>query len=205
MKSNQEYKNRAIASLEGKWAKAAIATLIVGLITGGLPDLISLPFSGEQLTSVSIQGIWTLLTLPLGWGLAVFFLNLIREENIDYERLFDGFKDYIRIFLAEFLMGIATLIGFALFIIPGIILACGLAFTEFILKDYKEMSAMDALKCSWEMTKGHKTKIFWLGLSFIGWFILSLLTLCIGLLFLCPYYEATFAHLYEDIKAEQHV
>jgi uncharacterized membrane protein len=72
--------------------------------------------------------------------------------------------------------------------------------TDFILKDDKEISAVDALFKSWKMTKGHKMRLFWLALSFIGWAILSLLTLGIGFLFLVPYYEATFAHYYEDLK-----
>ena len=71
----------------------------------------------------------------------------------------------------------------------------------YIVKDDKEISAMDALKKSWQITKGHKARLFWLGLSFIGWIILSLMTLGIGFFFLAPYMDTTFAHYYEDIKA----
>ena len=200
MGTNQDYKNRALADLEGNWGKGAIATLIVALITGGISDVVSMPFSSAPATSMGIQGLWTLISLPMGWGLSVFFLNIIRKEDTRYARLFDGFKDYIRVFLAEFLMCIAIAIGFCLLIIPGIMLAIGLTMTDFILKDDKEISAVDALFKSWKMTKGHKMRLFWLALSFIGWAILSLLTLGIGFLFLVPYYEATFAHYYEDLK-----
>jgi uncharacterized membrane protein len=41
-----------------------------------------------------------------------------------------------------------------------------------------------------------------LTLSFIGWAILSLMTLGIGCLFLAPYYLSTMAHYYEDLKLE---
>ena len=38
--------------------------------------------------------------------------------------------------------------------------------------------------------------------SFIGWMILSILTLGIGLLFLQPYMNTARAAFYEDLKAE---
>ena len=197
---NQNYKNRALASLEGKWGSAAVATLIIAIFTGGISSVITLPMGNDALLGLSTNGIWSLLCLPLQWGYTVFFLNLIRQEDIRYERLFEGYKDFIRTFLMEFLFTIAILIGFLLFIIPGIILSVGLCMAPFILKDDKDISAMDALMKSWQLTQGHKMKLFWLGLSFIGWIILSFFTLGIGFFLLVPYIEATFAHYYEDIK-----
>lgn len=49
---------------------------------------------------------------------------------------------------------------------------------------------------------GYKMKLFLLDLSFIGWMILSILTLGIGLLFLQPYMNTARAAFYEDLKAE---
>ena len=198
MGSNQYFKNKALASLEGNWGTAAIAALIIGLISGGVSSAVSMPFGNDFATGMGINSIWSLLCLPLQWGFTVFFLNLIRKEDINYERLFDGYKDFARTFLMEFLYVIAVMIGFCLLVIPGIILIIGLMMAPYILKDDKEISAMDALKKSWEVTKGHKMKLFWLGLSFIGWVILSLMTLGIGFFFLAPYIDTTFAHYYEE-------
>lgn len=197
MGTNQDYKNRAIASLTGNWGTAAIATLIYIAITGSVNVATSSYVIGA---GSSISSIWTLLCLPLGWGFSVYFLNLIRQESIAYERLFDGYKDFVRTFLLYFLYSLAVVIGMLLFIIPGIILAIGLMMSPYIVKDDKEISAMDALKKSWEITKGHKMKLFWLGLSFIGWGLLCILTLGIGFLFLAPYMNTAFAHYYEDLK-----
>ena len=110
-----------------------------------------------------------------------------------------------RVFLAMFLVLLAIVIGTFLFIIPGIILALMFSQTEYILKDDKEISAADALMKSMKMMEGHKMELFWLMLSFIGWFLLSCLTLGIGFLFLAPYFNTTMAHYYEDLKAEQGV
>ena len=202
MGSNQYFKNKALASLAGHWDTAAIATLIVAIITGGISSAVTMPFGNDFTTGMSINSIWSLLCLPLNWGYAVFFLNLVRKTDFNYEHLFDGYKDFVRTFLLEFLYVIAMLIGFCLFIIPGIILSVGLMMAQYILKDDPQISAMDALKKSWELTKGHKMKLFWLGFSFIGWMILSIMTLGIGFFFLVPYMDTTFAHYYEEnIKA----
>ena len=75
--------------------------------------------------------------------------------------------------------------------------------TDFILKDDKEISAIDAMKKSWAMTDGHKADLIWLFLSFLGWMILSFFTLGIGFLFLYPYMQSALAHAYEDLKQDQ--
>ena len=203
MGTNQDYKNRALASLEGNWGKTAIATLIFLILSMGISWTVTTPMGDNLVMSYSTQGFLTLLCLPLGWGFVVYFLNLIRNDNTDYERLFDGYKDFIRIFLAEFLVNLAMGIGMILLIIPGIIIGSGLVMTGFILKDDKEISAVDAMKKSWEMTDGHKGALVLLFLSFLGWIILSIFTLGIGMLFLYPYMQTALAHCYEDLKAEK--
>ena len=200
MGNNQDYKNRALASLESKWGTAAIATLIIAIVSGGISSVITLPMGNNTVAGMSTNGIWSLLCMPLEWGFAVYFLDLIRKEDIRYERLFEGYKDFIRTFLVEFLYVIAVAVGLFLFIIPGIILSIGLCMSEYIVKDDPQISAMDALMKSWRITRGHKMKLFWLGLSFIGWIILSLCTFGLGFFLLAPYMETTFAHYYEDIK-----
>lgn len=197
MRTNQEYKNLALKDLEGKWANVAIATFIYLAITAGVGSIFDFTiFQGSSY-------IWSILTAPLLWGYVVFFLRLMRSEDTSLGHLFDGYKDFLRIFLAIFLMSIAVAIGFVLLIIPGIILSLGLVMTLFILKDDEQISAMDSLKQSWNMMDGHKVEFLWLNLSFIGWIILSLFTLGIGFLFLLPYMYTTFAHYYEDLKAEE--
>ena len=200
MGKNQSYKNRALASLEGKWSNGIIATFIYLLISGCVGQGASVFF--DVATGYGISGVWFLLTLPLEWGITVYFLNLIRNEDLAYERLFDGYKDFIRIFLAQFLIVVCTIVGFILLIVPGIILALMFAQTEYIMKDDKQISAADAMKKSVQMMKGHKMELFWLLLSFIGWGILCILTLGFGFIFLFPYMYSTMAHYYEDLKAQ---
>ena len=86
--------------------------------------------------------------------------------------------------------------------IPGIIKAISYALTPYILADCKNVRATDALKLSMRMMEGHKWEYFVLGLSFIGWMLLTSLTG--GLLYVFyvgPYMNNTFAGYYAERKA----
>lgn len=193
MGTNQDYKNRALASLDGKWTDAAVVTLIVCAISMCLNI-----FGSEMMSSL-----WWLFCLPLDWGLVVFFLSLARREHTTYNNLFDGYKDLVRILVTKLLVTLCVCLGFALLIVPGVILALMLSQTDFIMKDDKQIGYLDAMQKSIDMMKGHKMEYFWLILSFIGWAILACLTAGLGFLLFIPYWNTTAAHFYEDLKAEQ--
>jgi len=76
------------------------------------------------------------------------------------------------------------------------------AMTPYILEEHPELSAGEAIDHSRAMMKGHKFDLFWLYLSFIGWILLSIFTLGIGLLWLAPYMQTATAAFYEDVKAD---
>lgn len=76
------------------------------------------------------------------------------------------------------------------------------SFIYFILADHPETGVIDVLKGSWRLTSGRVLKVFWLGLTFIGWGLLAMLTLGLGLLALTPYMMVAYAKLYDDLQAE---
>lgn len=206
MDTNQGYKNRALASLSGRWDKAVIAMLIVFAILGFVGNIISIPFGAEGVAGQSVSTLWALLCLPLSWAASVFFLRISRGEEVDYGQLFDGFRgwdEYLRIFLTEFLKGLYTFLWTLLLIVPGIMKSYSYAMTDFVLKDEPELKYDAAIERSMQMMEGHKADLFWLDLSFIGWILLSILTFGIGFLFLMPYIETAHAQFYEDLKAQE--
>ena len=89
-----------------------------------------------------------------------------------------------------------------LFIIPGIVASFGYAMTPYILAEHPEISAIDALRMSKDMMKGNKGKYFCLQFSFIGWFILSMFTFGIGILFLSPYIQAANAEFFNEVSGK---
>lgn len=75
--------------------------------------------------------------------------------------------------------------------------------TYYIALDNPELGANECIERSMKMMKGHKGKLFLLDLSFIGWILLALLTLGIGLLWVNPYMKTARSHFYEELKAAE--
>lgn len=205
MDTNQGYKNRALASLSGKWDKAIIATIIYLIITIGVSQVITIPFSSSIAGSGSASFLWTVLCFPLLWGYTVFFLNIIREKKIDWDSIFDAYKngEWKRIGGTYLLYYIYVILWTLLLVIPGIIKALSYSMTPFILQDDPTISGNAAIEKSMRMMDGHKMDLFWLFLSFIGWIILSIMTFGIGFILLEPYINTSVAHFYEDLKEQQ--
>lgn len=101
----------------------------------------------------------------------------------------------------SFGMLVLTIIIFGIASSVSVIIA-GLRYSMayYILNDNPEISSIEAIRRSKEMMKGNKGKLFMLMLSFIGWFILGLLALVIGLLWVSAYYSTAKANFYEDLK-----
>lgn len=190
------YKNRALASLEGNWKDAALATLFFSVIIETPVFFINFfIFNG-------LGSIWSLLMLPATWGFYILFLNLIRGVKIEWRSIFDGYKDWERIGITMILSALYILLWLLLLIVPGIIKSLAYSMTPYILKDDLQIKENEALKKSEQMMEGHKMQLFLLQLSFIGWAILCIFTLGIGFFFLIPYMDTAIAHFYEDVKDE---
>ncbi len=84
--------------------------------------------------------------------------------------------------------------------IPGIVAALSYSQAFYILAENPGIGALEAIRISKRMMYGYKGKLFLLYLSFIGWAILSALTLGIGYLWLIPYVSTTLANFYEEVK-----
>ena len=89
---------------------------------------------------------------------------------------------------------------FIIVLVPLIIVSLILSQVFFILADKKTNSGLEAIKMSWNLMKDKKTKLFLLQLSFIGWAILSILTLFIGFIFLQPYIYTTLSKFYKELN-----
>ena len=64
-----------------------------------------------------------------------------------------------------------------------------------------ELSATEVITRSRMMMNGHKWNAFVLDLSFIGWFLLTIITCgIVGILWTNPYYSNTNAALYLELK-----
>ena len=192
MEKNAKYfREAAWAQLTGNWKPAVLVTLVYILIVGAMEGAKSLSF-----LSIFVLG-------PLSYGYYVSFLNSKRTgEVVRIENLFDGFKDYARVFLTNLLQSIYIVLWTLLLIVPGIIKSISYSQTFFVLKDNPELKNNAAIERSMAMMEGHKMEYFCLILLFIGWLLLGILTLGIGLLWVNPYIATATAHFYEYVKED---
>jgi uncharacterized membrane protein len=179
-------------SLKGKIGTPMAACVVFFVIVGLLG---SIPFIGW------LAGM--LITGPLVLGLYILFLNITRGTEARFSQLFDGFGSFGNALAAYIVMCIFIVLWMLILIVPGIIAALGYSQTFFIMADNKNIDGLAALRRSKEMMQGHKGKLFGLCCRFIGWFLLGIITLGIGFLWIGPYCFASMAKFHDDIKAAQ--
>lgn len=96
----------------------------------------------------------------------------------------------------------AKIILYILFFPAAIIKWLEYSQTYFILADNPKIGIKKAMLMSQKITEGHKKDLALLFLSFIGWFILTLSSFGIVLIYLIPYIRLTFANAYLLLKEE---
>lgn len=212
LKDNQELKSLAKDDLQGKWLVAIMVSVAAWLLTDAFTgnngrEAANYVWQNGELIKTSENGFYSLASLisfiiggSINFGLAAFFLKLIRKEEARFEDLFNGFRYFGKTFLLNLLTTIFTILWFLLFIIPGFVAILKYSMAYYIMNDDPEMGVLEAIRQSKEMMDGHKIRLFNLWLSFIGWFIVGILTFGIGFIYLFPYYNATLANFYEDLK-----
>ncbi len=101
---------------------------------------------------------------------------------------------------AMFLKDLYTFLWSLLFVIPGIVKSYEYRMIPYLLADHPDMTYKQAFAESRRMMSGQKWRAFVLDLSFIGWDILSILTLGIlSIFYVEPYRFMTNAALYEAL------
>ncbi|CAG7631203.1 DUF975 family protein [Paenibacillus allorhizosphaerae] len=187
--SRGELKLRALQQLKGSWGKAIVVTLIIIIATSLITQI---PKVGDVINFI-VAG-------PLALGVVVFFLRLVRREPNEIQDVFSGFTRFVPSFLLYLLSAVFVFLWTLLLIVPGIIAGLRYSMAFYIMHDHPELTAMEAIERSKQMMYGHKWRYFLLSLSFIGWALLCVLTLGIGLLWLIPYMSATNANFYENLS-----
>ena len=222
---------RARANLTGNWgisiAVAVVAALLGGLIAGVsfLPELVTVipiehfpvlqKFSdwwneGLHIGRVTLNfrsGIFGFAAFLLGgvlqMGYADFLLKQHDGKETAFNDLFSKFDYFGTGFAQRFLRSLYTFLWSLLFIIPGIIKGYAYAMTPFILAEHPELTASQAIRLSEDLMDGHKSDLFVLDLTFIGWNILVTLTWNLGNIALNPYTNAAYAAFYRQLQAEK--
>ena len=226
MLRSKELRQKAWNSLKGKYWAALGVLIVMGIISSignvftsfsqNLSEVLGL-VDPSEMDSVMATGavvlngavvisaiIGLLISMLVEGGVAVGLSNYFiknTDSKPTFKDAFSGFKlKYGRNIGTLLLVGIKTVLWSILFIIPGIIKSFEYAIIPYILADDAEISSKDAFKKAKQMMKGNKWRLFKLNFSFIGWFLLCVLTLGIGTFFLIPYVDAANAEFYVELK-----
>ncbi|MDN6723643.1 MAG: DUF975 family protein, partial [Tetragenococcus halophilus] len=220
MKSNAELRAEARQMLKGRWKESVLMNLVPVLITFAIIAIITIPAilflsqnfqaineptaynTGSDGSSGSSSGfisglITTFFTVAMSWT----FLDILRGKK----EIIRPFRDVFRTFRAPYALAVLVIylltaifqfLWTLLLVIPGIIKGYSYSQSYFIYYDTYEKTGetpryLDSITASRHLMDGFKAKLFFLDLSFIGWHILSFLTLGIGYLWLMPYIYAT--------------
>ncbi len=140
-----------------------------------------------------------LIVGPVDYGVSFAHLKAARGDKLEIRDMFEAFRSYWNAVLANILVGAIVIFGFVLLVIPGIIFACKLAFTPYLVVDRK-MEVIEAIKESWRMTNGHAWKVFLIGLLAIPIGIAGLIVFGVGIIVSIMWIRLAFASLYYSVS-----
>lgn len=196
-----ELKANAKEQLRGKWA-VAIGTVLVANI---LIDSDVMYKVSEKFGLIGLSISCSLISLFLGGvisvGLCKFLLDMTtKREEPRFETLFSQFNIYLKTLGLNILITLSVCIGTILFIVPGIIVGLMFSQSYYILSEDPSKSITQCIKQSVDMMNGHKWDLFYLELTFIGWWLLTAITVGIAGLWVAPYVKVTETNFYLSIK-----
>ena len=226
MLTSKELRVKAWNSLKGKYWRAFLVILVLGLLASGgtslqtssqtLTETINLvdPSEMDETMELGAAVVGTIATVMAVVGMAIslfvgnaadvglahyFILNT--DSKPSFADAFYGFKvKYLRNIGTLLLVGIKLALWSLLLVVPGIIKSFEYAIIPYILADDPEISSKEAFRKAKEMMMGNKWRLFKLNLSFFGWFVLCVVTCGLGTPFLLPYVSAANAEFYAELK-----
>lgn len=157
--------------------------------------------------------IFAALVYPFYVCLANVPLFIINNEKIEPAKIFVPIykmRYFIEYAIAGVQKYVCTILWSFLFLFPGIMAHYRYSYARYIFATTEELTAGEAIAKSKELTDGNKTQLFALDMSFIGWFIVSIITCGLGLIFMIGYHEVVTAMYYKKItetsmsQANQH-
>ncbi len=128
-----------------------------------------------------------------------------REHKTSIGQVFFAFHSgrYGHTVWIMFLQSLYIFLWSLLFIVPGIIKSFSYMMVPYILAENPTMDRKRVFKLSRQMMRGHKMEAFELGLSFLGWIILGMITGgALAIFYVNPYIYATRAEFYSALKAD---
>lgn len=135
---------------------------------------------------------------PIMAGIMMMGVNRAAGQAVDYSMSWQFFYKTLPIFVLMLAMMVMLMLGFILFIIPGIYLSIGYMFALLLVLD-KNLSTWEALETSRKAVTHHWFKIFCVVFAMSLIMVISALPLGIGLFWTMPMFYILNGLLYKRI------
>ncbi len=205
MRSNIDLIKDSVEILSGKWSDVIPTFFFYAIIAQVSGDFLKLYLGFGLFQGGLFDVMYFALTAPMSVGIIIYSLAIVNGKEFSFNQIFKPYDDYLKTLGLVFVLVLMIIGGFILFIIPGIIISLIYSMSLYVLAEEPEISIINALKKSSELTQGFRTKLFLLGLIYSGLAILSIFTLFIGLIWLMPLFGITSANFYNELKRNQSV
>ncbi len=161
------------------------------------------------ISSALVASVLGFILVPLT-NVALYYLlkHLILTKKLVVEKLYNQFKELehaIKIIAVGLLVKAIILVGLILFIVPGIIFGLQYSQASRIMAENKDLEILEALRKSKEMMDGHKWELFLFYLSFIGHFLLVIITIGLYGFYFIPYLVTCDANYYLHLSEQNKI
>lgn len=177
-----------------------VSQFALGLVVGLIPDNNSSGWALALITSL----LTTLFSIIISLGMINALLKFVNTGKGNFADIFSEFSNFnllVNYIIGAIIVGVIVLGGFLLLIIPGIYFAIRLSFFSYFLVE-KHLAAMEAIKASWNATKGNGVNLFVLGILSVLVTIAGALALLVGLLVAIPVVTLAAIYAYKMLSKE---
>lgn len=223
-------KEQSRGALEGRWGESvaypAVLIALHMIATTILASVMKSAGIAEVISGAGIAFILQVLISLFVWGADFHFLQMLRRRETSFSDLLAVFRmqpDRFVLFgiirgAVQILPAVPLLIALgqarkhpltavilavigAACLIAALIFLLTYAMTGFVLLELSgDISLQGAMRRSRLMMHGRKGRLFLTCASFIGWVLLAVITLGLGLLWITPYVLTTLCAFYESAK-----
>jgi len=195
----RDYGNIGLPLAAATFVNAAVNGIFTGLQEATRDTLLALVVPPLQLVVSLVVNAFLL------GGIWNFSLQVLRGRAPAFNEVFSGGRFFVPMLVAHAVFSFAVTIGTVACIVPGIVVGLGAGFYGFLVVD-RGMAPIDALKESFELTRGHKMNLFVLGILILLLGLAGVLACCVGwLLISAPVSAIAITFVYLKLIGEEPV
>lgn len=142
----------------------------------------------------------SLFTVILNAGYYVYCMGIRQGREMPYSTLAEGLSVAGKLIWCWIQLTVRVFLWTMLFIIPGMVAVYRYRFAFYNLLTDPSLSVGEAIALSCQQTQGVKGQLFVLDLSFLGWMLLSSLTMGLLNIWLTPYMTLCDLAYFEDAQ-----